>query len=638
MQLSEIKNDLAKILYKTSEINLLLADFLLIEDDNQSLVSQIINIEADENNPLMNYVLVKFVLSIDKNLTLSTYNGYTPSKNAKILYIDPNEISQLLKTDKNNMSWGEIASHEDCKVILSTNFLKNKPYVQCDKNQNLNTISKTILKGLKENKQKVVVLDFNKDYKQFDGTKIVVGKDFKLPLNYEILDFIYQNDLKDCPVEQRGYVQDILIDIQNYVKSMKDGFIPFSIFKQVVDEQYSKNPDSVGLILLRNKLIKYSDEGILAQGKNDYTKLNDIIKSNQSVLIDAFNVNENWQKILVDFLAKQIDQETYFIMNFTEENANKKNILNIYNNEQLKPIAISSYSYKQANFLKSQARNMVLFTPMVVTEDFAGYNSFLHRLNEDEYVIWGQDTLYIPLILKPASVKINQIPKESNEQIKQDVDDFLMTRISEEPKQKGFQPELEEDIEYLKFDEESLDEENPEIETEEYEEENSELEELTVETDEEIDEEADIEELLAEEIEEATFEEFVEADIDATVETDLSELEKFIPTQEQQENEPISLHIAQAPALNQDFNDNKEPVPQKPFIPIPIYQAEVAASGASVTHKFKEGDFVTHVKYGRGIVEKNISYGNKSLCSIQFEDVGRRLLDPELAELKSAEY
>jgi hypothetical protein len=50
--------------------------------------------------------------------------------------------------------------------------------------------------------------------------------------------------------------------------------------------------------------------------------------------------------------------------------------------------------------------------------------------------------------------------------------------------------------------------------------------------------------------------------------------------------------------------------------------------------EFAQGDTVEHKKYGRGVVEKIIKYGNKTLCSITFENnIGRRLLDPTITEI-----
>ena len=65
---------------------------------------------------------------------------------------------------------------------------------------------------------------------------------------------------------------------------------------------------------------------------------------------------------------------------------------------------------------------------------------------------------------------------------------------------------------------------------------------------------------------------------------------------------------------------------------IPIYKTEIDSTSNDI--KFAEGNIVYHEKYGRGVVEQLITYGNKTLCSIQFDNVGRRLLDPSLADLK----
>ena len=48
---------------------------------------------------------------------------------------------------------------------------------------------------------------------------------------------------------------------------------------------------------------------------------------------------------------------------------------------------------------------------------------------------------------------------------------------------------------------------------------------------------------------------------------------------------------------------------------------------------FEPGEKVTTAKYGDGIVEKMIKYGNKMLCSIDFPSIGRRLLDPAITEI-----
>ena len=53
-----------------------------------------------------------------------------------------------------------------------------------------------------------------------------------------------------------------------------------------------------------------------------------------------------------------------------------------------------------------------------------------------------------------------------------------------------------------------------------------------------------------------------------------------------------------------------------------------------ISDPIQQGDTVIHAKYGSGVVEKMIKYGNKTLFSINFDNIGRRLLDPTLTEIK----
>ena len=67
---------------------------------------------------------------------------------------------------------------------------------------------------------------------------------------------------------------------------------------------------------------------------------------------------------------------------------------------------------------------------------------------------------------------------------------------------------------------------------------------------------------------------------------------------------------------------------------IPVYDAEIPEEDIVTSDSIEQGDVVTHSKYGTGVVEKMIKYGTKTLFSINFDNIGRRLLDPTLTELK----
>ena len=69
---------------------------------------------------------------------------------------------------------------------------------------------------------------------------------------------------------------------------------------------------------------------------------------------------------------------------------------------------------------------------------------------------------------------------------------------------------------------------------------------------------------------------------------------------------------------------------------VPVYEAEIPQEDMVMSDPVEQGDVVTHSKYGSGVVEKMIKYGTKTLYSINFDNVGRRLLDPTLTEIKKA--
>jgi len=82
-----------------------------------------------------------------------------------------------------------------------------------------------------------------------------------------------------------------------------------------------------------------------------------------------------------------------------------------------------------------------------------------------------------------------------------------------------------------------------------------------------------------------------------------------------------------------DFLDTDEDEENTPPV-VPVYDTEDGDEIANENIGFKAGDRVSHPRYGNGTVEKIIKYGNKTLCSIDFENVGRRLLDPSISDFE----
>ena len=683
MQLFEIKNDTAKILYSPNTENLLLADFLLVEDTNQSLIAQIVDIESTDNDAT-NIATVKFSLSISKNANLSTYNGYTPSKNSNIIYIEPTEIAQLIQSTKTNLYWGNLASHPKTEINLGLSLLRENPLIKCDKLDNATIIADNILYGLLSTRRKTFVIDFDGRYKNLEGqNRIEITKEYKLPLSSDALDFIVENDLEDCPAENRAIIQGILLELQSYIETLEDKFIPFDLFKSVIDEQCKDNPVPE-LIIFKNKLIKYQQQGLFAQRKDQFGFVGRILSKNAITVVDASNIDEKWHRYILETIAGEVDKRSYFIANLNNTNSNKTTLKRLYDNSAIRVIPVVNYSYKHIEFLKSISKNLILFAPIEKTYDFEIYNTFLNKLNQKEFIIWSENTFYMPLIIKLKAFSKETLGNNIADDIKTDVDKMFMAEkssaqitptndvILEDEKntlplfqkdEEDYEIDVTDDLSVLDNDNyiaadditdddlDALDYEAPtntsiedltnisnleaskkilEIEDEVVQVKNSEPVQIINEDLIEFEDEIEEEPIFIQEDEEKYIETPTAIKEPQFVQKTTAPQQTEIRQQVRPKPDTISTKATTTVALQEKIDKVELEIP-KPTVP--VYEAKVTDNPVSET-PFKEGHFVFHAKYGKGIVEKIIKYGNKTLCSIQFDNVGRRLLDPNLAEIQ----
>ena len=102
-----------------------------------------------------------------------------------------------------------------------------------------------------------------------------------------------------------------------------------------------------------------------------------------------------------------------------------------------------------------------------------------------------------------------------------------------------------------------------------------------------------------------------------------------------QQPQPIAQEQTKVEQKSIDIRTPQQPTNQRPMPKaneIPVYEPKEVNS-TNVTD-FAEGMRVSHAKYGTGTVEKLIKYGKKTLCSIQFDTLGRRLLDPNITTIE----
>lgn len=703
MKVLEIKNNLVKISY-TREDNLLLSGFVIIEDSQTPYVAQVLSLKADNG---INYAIVKLLFTFDAEGIVKNYDGTIPALDSDVTKLTSDELLDIMPIN-NPIEIGMLAN-QDIQLKVDRSILENNLLICSENEENTNTAIENFVFQLSTDNNKSVIFDIDG---KFPGEKLKFGKDFKLPLNYDTINFIYEHDLDNIEPTSKALIQDIFLEVQEYSKTVLDKFIPFDTFINVVDQQY-KSLGLTELVLLKNKLLKYKEENVFAQNAKEIHTLRSAIRSNLTNILDISSASDTLQNEIIKYVYDSIDEMDLFVYSFvplTNDNADKKLIRHFLTKSKIYTTINCSHNFKYLYELKERANNLILFAPQTLQHDFATYNTFLNKLNPDEFIIYGKSTQHVPFIIELSSIL--DAPETEVEQ--QEPEQTVETQVQQEEETQAVNEPDEFSDESNSYSYETLnsDDEEPETYQEETQEEEPEQEKIQPAEigniiDEELAEEAPAQapEIVEEQVEETTdylpnvfentedelsseendnvleedviiqpvAESFLENNTieeeqpvseveDETIISEPEVQEEVIEPQSEDiiEPEPIEDNAAEvvdeimfsqpAPATSLEQELEEEPLTEDELnfiedvnigaadvveeVEVPIFPAETPANENNST--FEQGDRVTHPKYGEGVVEKMIKYGNKTLCSINFANIGRRLLDPAISELEKA--
>lgn len=420
MQVLEIKNNLVKIAYDVND-NLALSSFVIIEDTNTPYVAQVVNVKADK---LTNFAIVKLLFTFNEEGILKNYNGTIPSLKSTVSILPSKELLAIIPIE-NNLIMGELAQ-QNVTLNVDKTILDNNLLVCSDNVENTNILLKNITKQIDE---KIVIFDTDG---LFDAeNKITFGKDFKLPLNYDTINFIYENELDDVDATSRAVIQDIFIEVQEYTKNLPEGYLPFETFINVVDQQY-KETQIPQLVLLKNKLIKYRDLNAFAETLKDVLSLSIAIDKSKVTIIDISEMAPVLQKEIMSYtygVMKGINETIYSFVKVDNANSSKRLLKTFLSRDGIYTTIICRHEYKYLPELKSAAQNLILFTPQTLQHDFAAYNTFLNKLNTDEFIIYGAHTQNIPLIVELDELELDTQNDDDETESEKDIEEIPSSNV-----------------------------------------------------------------------------------------------------------------------------------------------------------------------------------------------------------------
>lgn len=648
MSLLEVKNNLLKFCY---EEDLILSGFVRVTDPKNSYIAQVLHLEATR----VGKVAIAKILFMFNNEEISSYNGSIPSLRAEVSAIDSSVLLNTLeKTAPLNLG---VLAQQNQKLFVDMSVLNDNPIICAEKFFATKVFLNNLAIQLQFNKKKVVVFDTTGIFK---AGKLTVTKDFKLPLNTSAINYVYEHGFEDATAETKALIQSIFEELSEYSKTVP--YIPFNSFKAVVDAEFNRTK-LIQLILLKNKIKQIGDLNIYGESEADFALLNSKIQTDNTIVIDISTVAEGLQKECIKYvysLLQASGEEFYAFLPLGNGNSDKEILSEVYNAENVHTTVICGYDYKYLNVLKQTSKNMFMFTPLKQQKDFGGYNIFLQKLAEDEYIAYGKMTKFVPLIVKLHPIKSDEIvvtqptvqpveqPAAQPEQIVAEPEPVV-----EEPVEEVEEPVIEEETVVESVEETPVEEEIEDIVEEPIVEEPVVEETLVEEEVEEDEEEEEPQTASEEELTQALNEvPDLEEDEEELSDDDLDMIEELSNAEEPEQIEPpvVEPVAEQEPVISEPVEEQPIPAPQPEPIPapqperppvmenknptVPVYSAEIPEEDKVGGVVLQQGDRVLHEEFGEGIVEKMINYGDKELCSINFASVGRRLLNPEITEMR----
>ena len=746
MRIFEVKNNLVKIFYETSD-NLFLSGFVMIKDSRESYIGQIMHLESSKHG---NVAIAKIIFNITEEGVITTYSGSIPAINSAISNINSVDFLKLIQ-GQTPILIGEFIDN-DILVSLDKSFLENKLVICSENQENSDLMIKTLNQQIKNYNKKTVIIDADGE-SIFDKNTFVMTENFRLPINNQLINFIYEHGLEFKSSRSKAILQETFLEIQYYLSSLEEPYIPVKKFIDILEKQYndSKLPE---LVLLKNALIKFDEAGIFARNILEYKNLFESLLQNQTTVINVSKVDESIQREVISYIYDVLSgfsEDFYVFVKLNNVNSDKKLLKQIFSNSNIYTITNCSYSYKYLTELKKISKDLILFTPLLQQQDFASYNTFLTTLGRTEFVVYGKATQFMPLIVKLSekaritrtaphvtmsqedaqrmvqnqlkeqqrryeAEKVQQEAYNQQQQMTQQMFQQQMSQMvypqmypqqpqifypqqppifpqpqmfaqpmynqpymqpypqmqqpymaqpfvqnpqqpfatqpiqpsqqqtpqPQQPQQNASQqapnevaPQIFKSIEPQEMPVETPSQDMHKMQNSDIINVDNPENQLTEEDLDQIQEvdlyENQVQDETPEIIEENPFEPLEQ---EFHNEEDDSYLDEIKPDEDDIIEEEVSetkSEDEQAQDIKTKYNITEEDLHEKEVVP--IYPAK---TGSNVNVEYDKGDVVVHKEFGTGRVEKIINYGSKKLCSVYFEGLGRRLLDPTLSELKKA--
>ena len=424
MRIIEVRDNYIK--FETNK-KVALSSFIQVTEGADSIIAQVFQVKQAGEISIA-YAKMLFCY----NGELYDYDGTLPSINSEICTFDFNLINKKFES-KN-------------KIVVG-NFIENNELIYSDK-ESFN--KKTLICMDSPEKVVTVVSNLAKQYKKsliidMSGTinlqKFVAGIDFKLPLNTESLQFIFEDCLNDATADSKDLIKDIFQDLAMYSKTVS--FVPFEALKNIVDEMVDKQ-HVFKLLVLKNKLAKFAKLGYFASTISEVENLNKIIDSEHGVVdlskLDSIFQNQYLSIILSQIQTKKIETQVFTQVSNRISKLNLKKIIT----EGMNACLIVQSGFRYINDIKTMFNNFMIEPSFANNQTFKAYN-MLSIMPKDACLLIIESFGSIPLVSKVVELKELPIFEDKVAELQDENSDLetVLDTIGTEVEEENFEEVVE---------------------------------------------------------------------------------------------------------------------------------------------------------------------------------------------------
>lgn len=378
MKLLEVRDGFIKFETR-NEISL--SSFVQINDNDKKYIAQIVQIRNAGDCKIAH---AKILYLYDG--TFLNYDNTLPSKDSELLEFGFDILSESISARQPIVCGNFIKNN--LEIAIEKEAFNKKTLICFDTNEN----NKIVVSNISNQFEKSLIID---TLGIFDFPKYVAGVDFKLPLNTESLNFIFEDCLTDATSDSKSLIKDIFNDLSDYSKTVP--FVPFGALKTIIDDMVDKS-HIFKLLVLKNKLAKFEKLGYFAANVSEVNNLNKILSTDNAV-IDLSKLDTTFQNrylsIILNTIAKLDKKPQIFVE--ASNNLDKKNLKKIITGG-LSTTFITHSRYKYINEIKSMFTNYIIEPSFVNNTTFRVFSTFLNSMNKNTYLIFGESTNGLPLV------------------------------------------------------------------------------------------------------------------------------------------------------------------------------------------------------------------------------------------------